>query len=182
MINSLYSNREVFLRELISNASDALDKLRVEALQKPELTADDSELKISIDFDANAKTITVADNGIGMTQSEIVENLGTIAKSGTEAFLEQLTGDQQKDANLIGQFGVGFYSVFMVADEVTVFTRKAGTEQGTRWFSQGEDEFTVEETDTDRGTKIVREIEVRCRGLRGTVGSCVRSFVVTATT
>ena len=159
MINSLYSNREVFLRELISNASDALDKLRVEALQKPELTADDSELKISIDFDANAKTITVADNGIGMTQSEIVENLGTIAKSGTEAFLEQLTGDQQKDANLIGQFGVGFYSVFMVADEVTVFTRKAGTEQGTRWFSQGEDEFTVEETDADRGTKIVVKLK-----------------------
>lgn len=159
MINSLYSNREVFLRELISNASDAIDKLRVEALQDANLSADDSDFKICVDFDSDAKTITISDNGIGMTRDEVVENLGTIAKSGTEAFLEQLTGDQQKDANLIGQFGVGFYSVFMVAEEVVVFTRKAGTEQGTRWFSQGEDAFSVEDAEADRGTKIVVKLK-----------------------
>ncbi|MCY3541067.1 MAG: ATP-binding protein, partial [Gammaproteobacteria bacterium] len=118
MINSLYSNREVFLRELISNASDAVDKLRFEVLENDELLGEDTKLGIAIDFDEEAGTITVADNGIGMTREEIIEHLGTIAKSGTEEFLKQLTGDQKADATLIGQFGVGFYSTFMVSDEV----------------------------------------------------------------
>ena len=155
MINSLYSNKEVFLRELISNSSDAIDKLRFRSLSEPDLLRDDEELKISIDFDEDTGTLTVKDNGIGMTREEVIENLGTIAKSGTEEFLDQLTGDQQKDATLIGQFGVGFYSSFMVADEVTVLTRKAGTEKGTRWASKGEDEFTVDDAETDRGTTVV---------------------------
>ena len=126
MIHSLYSNREIFLRELISNASDACDKLRFEALHNEALFEDDFELKIRIDYDPAAKTLTVADNGVGMSRDEAIANLGTIAKSGTREFFRQLTGDQQKDAHLIGQFGVGFYSSFIVADKVTVHTRRAG--------------------------------------------------------
>ncbi len=159
MINSLYSNREVFLRELISNASDAVDKLRFEALENDELLGEDTELGIAIDFDEEAATITVADNGIGMTREEIIENLGTIAKSGTEEFLKQLTGDQKADATLIGQFGVGFYSTFMVSDEVVVLTRRAGTEVGTKWTSTGEEGFTVEDTETSRGTSVTLKLK-----------------------
>ena len=158
MVHSLYSNREIFLRELISNASDAIDRLRFAALSDDGLLGDDPELRIRIAFDADEKTLTVADNGIGMTREEVVENLGTIARSGTAEFFGSLTGDQQKDAQLIGQFGVGFYSAFMVADEVTVLTRKAGTEAGTRWTSSGEDEFTVEEAEADRGTSVVLKL------------------------
>ena len=154
MVHSLYSNREIFLRELISNASDAIDKLRFQALSDGDLLGNDPELRIRIEFDADEKTLSLSDNGIGMTREEVVENLGTIARSGTAEFFGSLTGDQQKDAQLIGQFGVGFYSVFMVADEVTVLTRKAGTKEGTRWSSRGEDDFTVEEAEAGRGTRV----------------------------
>ena len=161
MIHSLYSNREIFLRELVSNASDACDKLRFEALDNGALYEDDSELKIRIGFDAEAKTITVADNGIGMSRDEAIAHLGTIAKSGTKEFFGKLTGDQKKDANLIGQFGVGFYSAFLVADRVTVLTRRAGlpTGEGVRWeCSMSGDEagaYTVEAVDkASRGTEI----------------------------
>ena len=159
MIHSLYSNREIFLRELISNASDAIDKLRFESLSDDALIADDPEFRIRIDFDADAKTLTVADNGIGMTREEVIEQLGTIAKSGTAEFFERLTGDQRQDAQLIGQFGVGFYSAFMAADEVEVITRRAGTGNGTRWKSKGEDEFTVEDAEADRGTRVVLHLK-----------------------
>ncbi len=128
--NSLYSEREIFLRELISNASDACDRLRYAALTAPELTAGDAALKVTVTLDAKAKTITVADNGIGMGHDELITELGTIARSGTSAFVEQLSGEEAKDAGLIGQFGVGFYSAFMVADEVVVTSRKAGEDQG----------------------------------------------------
>ena len=146
MIHSLYTNREIFLRELISNASDACDKLRFEALHNARLFEDDFELRIRVDFDPAARTLTIADNGVGMTRDEVIANLGTIAKSGTREFFAQLTGDQQKDAHLIGQFGVGFYSSFIVADKVTVRTRRAGEkpDQGVRWESDGGGEFTVE--------------------------------------
>lgn len=161
MIHSLYSNREIFLRELISNASDACDKLRFEALNNGALFEGDSELKIRVSLDAEARTITIADNGIGMSRDEVVQNLGTIAKSGTKEFFSRLTGDQQKDAHLIGQFGVGFYSSFIVADKVTVVTRRAGlsADQGVRWTcSMAADEagaYTVEpEEKTTRGTEI----------------------------
>ncbi len=159
MIHSLYSNREIFLRELISNASDAIDKLRFESLTDDTLIADDPEFRIRIEFDADAKTLAVADNGIGMTRAEVTEQLGTIAKSGTAEFFERLTGDQRQDAQLIGQFGVGFYSAFMVADEVEVVTRKAGTDEGTCWKSKGEDEFTIEEAEADRGTRVVLHLK-----------------------
>ncbi len=155
MIHSLYSNREIFLRELISNASDAIDKLRFRSMAQPELLGAGEELAITIRFDKDAKTLTVEDNGIGMTREQSIEQLGTIAKSGTAEFLSQLTGDQQKDASLIGQFGVGFYSAFIVADEVEVLTRGAGTEQGTRWVSAGEDDFSVEDAETGRGTTVI---------------------------
>ncbi len=155
MIHSLYSNREIFLRELISNASDAIDKLRFRAIAAPELVDAGEEFSIVIRFDKDAKTLSVTDNGIGMSRAEAIEQLGTIAKSGTAEFLAQLTGDQQKDATLIGQFGVGFYSAFIVAREVEVLTRAAGTEQGTRWVSRGEDEFSVEDADTGRGTRVI---------------------------
>ena len=125
MIHSLYSNKEIFLRELISNASDACDKLRFEAIKEPGLFGDDSDLKIRIAFDKAARTITISDNGIGMSREEVVQNIGTIAKSGTREFFQQLSGDQAKDANLIGQFGVGFYSSFIIADKVTLTTRRA---------------------------------------------------------
>ncbi len=157
MIHSLYSNREIFLRELISNASDACDKLRFEALHNAALFENDSELKISVDYDKGARTLTISDNGIGMSREEVISNLGTIAKSGTREFFSKLSGDQQKDANLIGQFGVGFYSAFIVADRVTVLTRRAGekTDQGVRWESEGAGEFSIEMTEKqDRGTQI----------------------------
>ena len=161
MIHSLYSNREIFLRELVSNASDACDKLRFEALDNGALYEDDSELKIRIGFDAEAKTITIADNGIGMSRDEAIAHLGTIAKSGTREFFGQLTGDQKKDANLIGQFGVGFYSAFLVADRVTVLTRRAGLAagEGVKWeCSMSGDEagaYTLEAVDKPaRGTEI----------------------------
>lgn len=157
MIHSLYSNREIFLRELVSNASDACDRLRFEALGNPTLFEGDSDLRIRIDYDVAARTITVADNGIGMNRDEVIANLGTIAKSGTREFFRQLTGDQQKDAQLIGQFGVGFYSSFIVADKVTVSTRRAGeaANQGVRWESDGGGEFAIEMADKPaHGTTI----------------------------
>lgn len=157
MVHSLYSNREIFLRELISNAADACDKLRFEALHNDSLFENDSDLKIRVAYDKDAKTITVSDNGIGMSRDDVVNNLGTIAKSGTAEFLSRLSGDQQKDANLIGQFGVGFYSAFIVADNVTVRTRRAGenANQGVCWQSDGDGEFTIEMIEkADRGTEI----------------------------
>ncbi len=157
MIHSLYSNREIFLRELISNASDACDKLRFEALHNAALLEGDSDFKIRIDYDQEARTITVSDNGIGMNRDEVISNLGTIAKSGTREFFASLTGDQQKDAHLIGQFGVGFYSSFIVADKVTVKTRRAGEkpDQGVEWVSDGAGEFTVAMIEKPtRGTEI----------------------------
>lgn len=162
MIHSLYSNKEIFLRELISNASDAADKLRFEALSNNDLYGDDGELKIQIDFDEDAKTVTIADNGIGMSRDEVIANLGTIAKSGTAQFLESLTGDQQKDSQLIGQFGVGFYSAFIVADKVSVLTRRAGSDanEATRWESAGEADFTIETADKPtRGTEITLHLK-----------------------
>lgn len=162
MIHSLYSNKEIFLRELVSNASDAADKLRFEAVTNDELYEGDSDLKIRISFDKEAKTLTISDNGIGMTREEVVENLGTIAKSGTAQFMQNLTGDQKKDAQLIGQFGVGFYSAFIVADRVVVTTRKAGAnaEEAVRWECTGEAEFTVENTEKDsRGTEILLHLK-----------------------
>ena len=157
MIHSLYSNKEIFLRELISNASDAADKLRFEALADPALYGGDSDLKIRIAFDKAARTITVSDNGIGMSREEVVKNIGTIAKSGTREFLQSLTGEQAKDAHLIGQFGVGFYSSFIVADRVTLVTRRAGAAAGeaVRWESTGEGEYTLESTErAGRGTEV----------------------------
>lgn len=157
MIHSLYSNKEIFLREMISNASDAADRLRYEALDKPEIYENDSELKIIVSYDKDKRTITISDNGIGMTREEAVANLGTIAKSGTKEFMSRLTGDEQKDAALIGQFGVGFYSGFIVADKITVETRKAGTPatEAVRWESSGEGDFSVETIEkTKRGTDI----------------------------
>jgi molecular chaperone HtpG len=162
MIHSMYSNKEIFLRELISNASDASDKLRFEAIAKPDLLENQPELRIRISADETAKTLTIEDNGIGMSRDEVIENLGTIAKSGTAAFMQQLTGDQKKDASLIGQFGVGFYSAFIVADRVEVFTRRAGlkAEEGVRWESAGEGEFTIENVEkADRGTRIVLHLK-----------------------
>ena len=157
MIHSLYSNKEIFLRELISNASDACDRLRFEALNNPALYGDDAELKIHVSFNKAARTLTIVDNGIGLSRDEAVEHLGTIAKSGTREFFSALTGDQAKDANLIGQFGVGFYSSYIVADKVTVISRRAGLEanQAVRWESAGEGEFTVEMVDkAARGTEV----------------------------
>src|SRR5881394_500883 len=157
MIHSLYSNREIFLRELISNASDACDRLRFESLNNSALFADDSELSIRVDYDVAARTLSVIDNGIGMSRDEVIASLGTIAKSGTREFFAQLSGDQQKDAHLIGQFGVGFYSSFIVADKVTVLTRRAGEspERGVRWESDGGGEFDIETVDRpNRGTQV----------------------------
>lgn len=160
MINSLYSNREIFLRELISNASDAIDKLRFEALNDTDLLGSDPNFEIKIEFDKDTATLAIADNGIGMSREEVIDNLGTIAKSGTEEFFDHLTGDQQKDAALIGQFGVGFYSAFIVADDVEVLTCRAGSTEGTRWVSAGEDEFTVEAVDgLPRGTRVVLSLK-----------------------
>ncbi|HEY0962894.1 MAG TPA: molecular chaperone HtpG [Pseudomonadales bacterium] len=162
MIHSLYSNKEIFLRELISNASDAADKLRFLALANGALYENDPELKITIEVDNKQNTITISDNGIGMTRDEVIENLGTIAKSGTAQFLQNLTGDQKKDSQLIGQFGVGFYSAFIVADRVEVLTRKAGepASSGVHWESSGEADFSVETIDRPaRGTTIVLHLK-----------------------
>jgi molecular chaperone HtpG len=157
MIHSLYSNKEIFLRELVSNASDAIDRLRFDALSDGSLYEHDTDFKISISYDKEARTITIADNGIGMSRADVVENLGTIAKSGTHEFFQALTGDQQKDANLIGQFGVGFYSSFVVADKVTVLTRRAGltSEHGVLWESEGQGEYSIETIEKSaRGTEV----------------------------
>jgi molecular chaperone HtpG len=157
MIHSLYSNKEIFLRELISNASDAADKLRFRALSTPELYEGDGELRVRLSFDKEQRTLTIADNGIGMSREEVIENLGTIAKSGTKAFLESIGSDQAKDSQLIGQFGVGFYSAFIVADKVTVRTRAAGApaDQGVFWESVGEGDYTIADiSKEDRGTEI----------------------------
>ena len=158
MVHSLYSNKEIFLRELISNASDACDKLRFEAMTDAALFENDGELKIRVGFDKAARTVTIADNGIGMSRDEVVANIGTIAKSGTREFFEKLTGDQAKDAHLIGQFGVGFYSSFIVAAKVTLTTRRAGmgAEHGVRWESDGQGDYTLETVDKPgRGTEVV---------------------------
>lgn len=158
MIHSLYSNKEIFLRELVSNASDAADKLRFEAINNGSLFEDDPELKIKISFDKAARTITISDNGIGMNRDEAISHLGTIAKSGTKEFFSRLSGDQQKDAALIGQFGVGFYSGFIIADRITVETRRAGTPaaEGVRWESEGAGDFSIEQiTKPGRGTDII---------------------------
>ena len=157
MIHSLYSNKEIFLRELISNASDAADRLRFEALALPELLKEDPDFKIRVEYDDTAKIISVIDNGIGMSRTELIENLGTIAKSGTAEFLQQITGDDKKDTQLIGQFGVGFYSSFIVANKVEVESRRAGLplDQGVRWESDGQGEFSIENTDVpERGTRV----------------------------
>jgi molecular chaperone HtpG len=157
MIHSLYSNKEIFLRELISNASDAIDRLRFDALSDSTLYEHDTDFKIRVAYDKDARTITVADNGIGMSRVEVVNHLGTIAKSGTREFFQSLTGDQQRDASLIGQFGVGFYSAFVVADKVTVLTRRAGLpeNEGVRWESTGQGEYTLETIDNaSRGTEV----------------------------
>jgi molecular chaperone HtpG len=162
VIHSLYSNKEIFLRELISNASDAADKLRFEALSDPAMLENDPDLKIQVSYDESAKTITITDNGIGMSRDEVVQNLGTIAKSGTREFLARMTGDQKKDAHLIGQFGVGFYSAFIVADKVVVKTRRAGLtqEHGVRWESNGEGDYTIANIEKEiRGTEIILHIK-----------------------
>lgn len=162
MIHSLYSNKEIFLRELISNASDAADKLRFEALASPELLADDTDLSIRIEVDKEQKTLSIVDNGIGMSRDEVIDNLGTIAKSGTAEFLQQMTGDKQHDAHLIGQFGVGFYSTFIVADKVSVETRRAGldADAAVRWESEGEGEFTIENIEREeRGTRVTLHLK-----------------------
>ena len=181
MIHSLYSNKEIFLRELISNASDAADKLRFEALSNDKLYESDSELKIRLEFDKEKRTITIIDNGIGMSRAEVQEHIGTIAKSGTRQFFEALTGEQAKDSELIGQFGVGFYSAFIVADKVTLTTRKAGADksEGTRWESAGEGDYTIETVEkAKRGTEIVLHLkEAESEFLDGyRIRSIVRKF------
>src|SRR6266436_1029681 len=158
MIHSMYSNKEIFLRELISNASDAIDRLRFGALSDENLNENDTDLKIHVAYDKDARTITVSDNGVGMSREEVVEHIGTIAKSGTREFFQSLTGDQAKDAHLIGQFGVGFYSSFIVADKVTLVTRRAGmtAQHGVRWESAGQGEYTLETVRREgRGTEVI---------------------------
>ena len=160
MIHSLYSNREIFLRELISNASDAIDKRRFQAIEDSSLDVGGEGYQVRVDVDEETKTLTISDNGIGMSREDIIENLGTIAKSGTAAFMEQLSGDQQKDSQLIGQFGVGFYSSFIVADRVEVISRKAGSDEATRWESTGEDEFSIDSaTRDDAGTTVILHLD-----------------------
>src|SRR5512143_529890 len=157
VVHSLYSNKEIFLRELISNASDACEKLRFEALSDDALYEGDPNLQIRVNYDKEARTLTVADNGIGMSRQEVIDNIGIIARSGTRRFVEQLTGDQSKDAQLIGQFGVGFYSSFIVADKVTLLTRRAGLgpEHGVRWESKGESDYSIETVEKPtRGTEV----------------------------
>lgn len=162
MIHSLYSNKEIFLRELVSNASDACDKLRFEALSDSALYEGEEDLGITVDFDKEASTVTITDNGIGMSREEVIANIGTIANSGTKKFLDNLTGEQAKDAQMIGQFGVGFYASFIVADDVTVETRRAGlgAEHGVRWQSKGEGEFDLENISKEkRGTTITLHLK-----------------------
>lgn len=162
MIHALYSNKEIFLRELISNASDALDKLRFESVSNDALTEGEAALSIEVQFDKEARTVSITDNGIGMTRDEVIANIGTIANSGTKKFLENLTGDQAKDSHLIGQFGVGFYASFIVADKVTLITRKAGDDksEGTRWESEGEGEYTLETVEKEtKGTEIILHLK-----------------------
>ncbi|MDH3608961.1 MAG: molecular chaperone HtpG [Gammaproteobacteria bacterium] len=162
MIHSLYSNKEIFLREIISNASDACDKLRFEAISDGSLLSDDADLKIQVEFDKDDRTVTIRDNGVGMSRDEVVNNIGTIAKSGTKEFLDQLTGDQSKDSHLIGQFGVGFYSAFIVADKVTLRTRRSGFEKGqaVQWESEGTGSYTLEEiTKDNRGTEVILHLK-----------------------
>ncbi|MBN8827766.1 MAG: molecular chaperone HtpG [Sphingobacteriia bacterium] len=159
MIHSLYTNKDIFLRELISNSSDAIDKLRYLSITNPDLSKDDHNYKITIETNEQDGTITITDNGIGMSKDELINNLGTIAKSGTQAFLEQITGDAKKDTQLIGQFGVGFYSSFMVAESVTVKSRRAGSDEAWEWKSLGDGEFTIKEDNYDkRGTKIILKL------------------------
>src|SRR5262245_6832077 len=158
MVHSLYGNKEIFLRELVSNASDAADRLRFEAITDAALFEGDHDVRIRVSVDAEARTIRVSDNGIGMSRQEVIEQIGTIARSGTREFFQQLTADRAKDANLIGQFGVGFYSAFIVADRVTLLTRRAGstTDHGVKWESAGEGEYTVETVDkATRGTDVI---------------------------
>ena len=158
--HSLYSHKEIFLRELISNASDACDKLRFESIAQPELLAGEGELHIDVSWDPEARTITVSDNGIGMTRDEVVANIGTIASSGTRRFLEAMSGEQKADARLIGQFGVGFYSAFIVADRVTVLTRRAGVSEGVKWESDGKGEYSLEPaTLAERGTQVILHLK-----------------------
>lgn len=162
MIHSLYSNKEIFLRELISNASDAVDKLRFEGLTDEALYESDSDLKIRVSYDLSERTITISDNGIGMSRQEVIDHIGTIAKSGTREFFNSLTGDQIKDAHLIGQFGVGFYSAFIIADKVTLITRRAGltAEHGVRWESSGEGDYTIETLEKQmRGTDVILHLK-----------------------
>ncbi|MDE3207215.1 MAG: molecular chaperone HtpG, partial [Pseudomonadota bacterium] len=173
MIHSLYSHSEIFLRELISNASDACDKLKFEALTDAALYEKDSDLNVTVIWDAKAKTLSVRDNGIGMSREEVVENIGTIARSGTRRFIEAMTGEASKDMNLIGQFGVGFYSSFIVADRVTLFTRRAGrpSDEGVKWESTGEGEYTLEQIERqERGTEIILHLRSEhaeyCDGFR----------------
>ena len=168
MIHSLYSNKEIFLRELISNAADACDKLRFEAIGNDSLYENDSDLRVEVEFDSTAHTITIRDNGIGMNRDEVVSNIGTIARSGTKDFLQKLTGDQKKDAHLIGQFGVGFYSAFIVADKVTLTTRRAGApkDQGVRWESDAQSGYSLETvTKETRGTEIILHLKEEEQGL-----------------
>ena len=166
MIHSLYTNKEIFLRELVSNASDALDKVRFEALTNQDLLGDDTELQIRLETDPEARTLTVSDNGIGMTREEVIQNIGTIAKSGTRELLEKLkdSGASDQPADLIGQFGVGFYSAFMVADLVTLITRHAGEDSATQWQSSGDGQYTLQELDSaadqpGRGTRVTLHLK-----------------------
>jgi len=162
MTHSLYSNKEIFVRELVSNASDACDKLRFEALENGDLYEDDGELKITVEFDEEAKTVTFTDNGIGMSRQEVIDNVGTIASSGTRKFLDAMTGDQAKDSQMIGQFGVGFYSAFIVADKVTLETRKAGAgaDEAVHWESDGEGSFSLEPMEkAERGTRVTLHLK-----------------------
>src|SRR5215471_705136 len=161
MVHSLYGNKEIFLRELVSNASDAVDKLRFEAITDAALFEDDHDVRIRVIADAAARTITISDNGIGMSRQEVIEQIGTIARSGTREFFQQLAADRAKDANLIGQFGVGFYSAFIVADRVTLLTRRAGAvaDHGVKWESTGEGEYTVETIEkAARGTDVILHV------------------------
>src|SRR6516225_9411626 len=173
--HSLYSQKEIFLRELISNASDACDRLRYAALTEPGVSEGDSAYRVLLTPDKSARTLTVSDNGIGMNRAELIENLGTIARSGTAAFVDQLSGDARKDMSLIGQFGVGFYSAFMVADKVEVKSRKAGESEGWRWVSDGKGEFTIEPLpEAVRGAMIVvhlREARTNISNRRDCAGS-----------
>ena len=171
VINSLYQHRDIFLRELISNASDACDRLRYASLSEPHLLGDDPDLKILLVPDKARGTLTVIDNGIGMGRDELADNLGTIARSGTQRFVTELSGDSAKDVNLIGQFGVGFYSAFMVAEKVEVISRKAGEEHSWRWRSDGRSGFTVEDmaVAAPRGTSVILHLRRRCQGVPGRV-------------